>query len=169
MLTPQCCILHVTPIFVNWLKVLGFWMTDSWSLVQALHCDPKKNRKHTSVSLHNLQIFNLIIYNRCWTQHAARVHRGSITSWGLYSWKFNMQLLCCCKALRTVRDIRGAHADPCHWIQPHNRNGMVTENCLWTLTSTSYIWKTMADLNMAFICYKFGQFIGCWKKGICSL
>lgn len=32
-----------------------------------------------------------------------------------------------------------------------------------------FLSNTMVDFNMAFICYIFGHFIGCWKEGICSL
>lgn len=49
MLSPQCWLLYWPYTSINRLKVLGFWMTDSWSIIQALHCDPKKNRKHECV------------------------------------------------------------------------------------------------------------------------
>lgn len=128
MLSPQCCILNVTSILAVYLSIDWKWGFE-WQIVGQFYrlstVTPGKT-KRTSVSLHNLQIFNLIIYNHCWTQRAARVHRGSITGRRLYSWKFNMQFLCCCKALRTDHDVHGAHADLCHWIQPYNHNGMVT-------------------------------------------
>ena len=61
------------------IKPLRFRVIDSPPIIRGLHLDPKKNTKHTSVSLHNLQILNVTVYNHYWTRHAARVHSGSIT------------------------------------------------------------------------------------------
>lgn len=90
-IVPQCCsswqvlyglcdmgLLLLPPLF-NQLNVLRFRMIDSPPIIQGLHLDPKKNTKHTSVPLHNLQILNVTINNHCWTRPVARVHRGSIT------------------------------------------------------------------------------------------
>lgn len=61
------------------LNALWFRMMDSPLIIQGLHLHHKKITKHSSVSLHNLQIFSVIIYNHYWTQPVARVHSGSIT------------------------------------------------------------------------------------------
>lgn len=50
---------------LNQLNVLRFRMIDSPPIIQGLHLDPKKNTKHTSVPLHNLQILNVTINNHC--------------------------------------------------------------------------------------------------------
>ncbi len=71
---------------LNQLNLLRFRVIDSPPIIQGLHLDPKKNTKHTSVPLHNLQILNVTIYNHYWTRPAARIHSGSITfgniDWG---------------------------------------------------------------------------------------
>lgn len=64
---------------INQLNVLRFGVIDSPPIIQGLHLDPKKNTKHASVPLHNLQILNATIYNHYWTRPVARVHSGSIT------------------------------------------------------------------------------------------
>ena len=61
---------------LNQLNLLRFRVIDSPPIIRGLHLDPKKNTKHTSVPLHNL---NVTIYNHCWARPVARVHRGSIT------------------------------------------------------------------------------------------
>lgn len=45
-------------------SLLRFCLIGSPPTILALHLDQKKNTKHTSVPLHNLQILEVTIYNR---------------------------------------------------------------------------------------------------------
>lgn len=82
---------------LNRLNPLRLRLIDSPPIIRGLHLDPKKNKKHASVPLHNLQILNVTIYNHYWTPTCCQSTQWINHIWEyrprLHSWKFSVQSL----------------------------------------------------------------------------